>query len=154
MSVLCWGPKPKKIRSTEAHNAKYSADCAPPGTYVPNMSREDNQSWKAKKIGGFDQRVEIRFATTAQVVLIVTKKSIQFSSNGKALISIGKLLSAIEEARACLDDPPEDVACARLKQWADEEMNFGKPKTRYVDIVEADDRLVELYDGEPDPYGD
>ena len=40
--------KPKKIRSTEAHNAAASSDCGVPGTYVPNMSWEDRGKWKGK----------------------------------------------------------------------------------------------------------
>jgi len=60
MSILSWD-KPKRARSKEAH-AQISADGAPPGVYVPNMSQEDQLKWKAKLVGvktGHPQ-VEIR----------------------------------------------------------------------------------------------
>ena len=40
--------KPNKIRKTEEHNDYYSSDSMVPGTYVPNMSNEDIEKWKAK----------------------------------------------------------------------------------------------------------
>ena len=52
--------KPKKIRSTEEHNKMFSSDSGISGTYVPNMSKEDQLKWKAKHIKGDDERVEIR----------------------------------------------------------------------------------------------
>jgi molecular chaperone DnaK (HSP70) len=52
--------KPKKVRSTEEHNDMYSSDCGVEGTYVPNMSDEDNEKWKAKYISGEYPRIEIR----------------------------------------------------------------------------------------------
>lgn len=61
MSILSWD-KPAKARSHDDHVANTSADGAPPGCYVPNMSREDAMKWKAKVVGakvGFPQ-VEIR----------------------------------------------------------------------------------------------
>jgi len=61
MGLLSW-EKPKKLRDSEEHAADHSADGAPPGAYVPNMSDEDRMKWKAKLVGhkaGFPQ-VEIR----------------------------------------------------------------------------------------------
>lgn len=61
MSVLVW-EKPKKLRDSKEHADSYSADGAPPGAYVPNMSAEDRLKWKAKLVGhktGYPQ-VEIR----------------------------------------------------------------------------------------------
>lgn len=52
--------KPKNVRGTEEHNEIYSLDCGVAGTYVPNMSDEDNGKWKAKYIGGEFARIEIR----------------------------------------------------------------------------------------------
>ena len=52
--------KPKKIRSTEEHNKMFPSDSGISGTYVPNMSKEDQLKWKAKHIKGDDERVEIR----------------------------------------------------------------------------------------------
>lgn len=61
MSVLMWD-KPKRVMSSEEREDRYSADGAPPGTYVPNMSTADKARWKAKLVGkkvGFPQ-VELR----------------------------------------------------------------------------------------------
>lgn len=60
MTILCWD-KPKKIHST-AEWADISFDGGPKGGYVPNMSEDDAQRWKAKLVGtkaGYPQ-VEIR----------------------------------------------------------------------------------------------
>jgi hypothetical protein len=67
--------KPKKIRSTEEHNSLFSSDCGVAGTFVPNMSEEDQKKWKAKHIGGNDERIEIRKTLGgAQVLIIVYKE--------------------------------------------------------------------------------
>ena len=42
--------KPKKARSTSAHNQMNSSDSGVAGTYVPNMSDEDRHSWKGKLV--------------------------------------------------------------------------------------------------------
>ena len=47
--LLCFD-KPKKVRSTEEHNKTYMSDSGIAGTYVPNMSEEDKNKWKAKHI--------------------------------------------------------------------------------------------------------
>jgi len=47
MGIICWD-KPKKIRSTEKHNAMHSSDSGVDGTYVPNMSEKDRRKWKGK----------------------------------------------------------------------------------------------------------
>lgn len=72
MSVLSFD-NPKKTRSTEEHNKLHSSDCEVSGTYVPNMSEEDNLKWKAKHIKGKDERIEIRKSLGAQVVIVVYK---------------------------------------------------------------------------------
>lgn len=59
MGILSFD-KPKKLRSTKDHNDKHTSDSGVDGTYVPNMSKTDQEKWKAKKIGGTDPRVEIR----------------------------------------------------------------------------------------------
>ena len=51
---------PKKLRSAEKHNEMYQSNAGVNGTYVPNMSKEDMNLWKAKHIKGSDERVEIR----------------------------------------------------------------------------------------------
>lgn len=58
--IICW-EKPKKIRSTEEHNALCSSDCEVNGTYVPNMSVSDRKKWKGKITGiRTTPQVEIR----------------------------------------------------------------------------------------------
>lgn len=47
MGLICW-EKPKKLRSTEKHNAMHSSDSGVDGTYVPNMSAKDRGKWKGK----------------------------------------------------------------------------------------------------------
>jgi len=47
MGLIYW-EKPKKLRSTEKHNATYSSDSGVAGTYVPNMSEKDRKKWKGK----------------------------------------------------------------------------------------------------------
>lgn len=68
--------KPKKVRSTEEHNEMFQSDSGVAGTYVPNMSKEDMNKWKAKHIKGEDERVEIRKTIEGvQLVIIVYKKA-------------------------------------------------------------------------------
>jgi hypothetical protein len=66
--------KPKKIRSTKKHNEKFLSDSGIAGTYVPNMSKEDELKWKAKHIGGEDERIEIRKTLNGVQLLIVVYK--------------------------------------------------------------------------------
>lgn len=108
--------QPKKSRSTEDHNKLYISDCEVDGTFVPNMSKEDNSRWKAKHIKGKDERVEIRkcFGGT-QAVIVVYKnelkgnwregveghKNIRISANSKIHMDLQEykeFLQAIEEA--------------------------------------------------------
>lgn len=109
--------KPAKIRPTEEHNNLYVADSAPPGTYVPNMSKEDMYRWKAKHIKGQDERIEIRKTIQGVQVLIIVYKhavegnwregiqgheTIQISSNGKMQLTLqdwSEMQQAIIEAR-------------------------------------------------------
>jgi len=68
--------KPKKVRTTEEHNEMFSSDSGVAGTYVPNMSKEDMNKWKAKHITGKEERVEIRKTIEGvQLVIIVYKKA-------------------------------------------------------------------------------
>jgi hypothetical protein len=73
MSVLDFD-KPQKIRSTKEHNEMYSSDSGVAGTFVPNMSEEDKNKWKAKHIKGDDERIEIRKNLDSQLLVIVYKK--------------------------------------------------------------------------------
>jgi hypothetical protein len=83
--------KPKKVRTTEEHNTRYSSDSGVEGTYVPNMSEEDMKAWKGKHIKGDNERVEIRKTfsyngnrrTYAQVLITVHKNGeVYMSTNG------------------------------------------------------------------------
>jgi len=110
--MINWN-KPKKIRSTEEHNAIYSSDSEVAGTYVPNMSDEDMESWKGKSIGGNDRRIELRktfrVATYYAQVLIVIRPgddeetpNILMSTNGKIAMTFEmweELKEVIEEAK-------------------------------------------------------
>ena len=126
MSILDWN-RPKKVMTTEERN-KISADGAPPGVYVPNMSEEDNQRWKAKLIGGPNRRVEIRknivgewreskyktfggrkdrSRNCAQLLCIVDEHSVRISANGTLDFEgseFGYFMLAVQEARQALSD--------------------------------------------------
>ena len=71
MSLLNFD-KPAKRRSTKEHNAKFSSDSGI--SFVPNMSDEDNERWKAVSfnVGRPDARVELRkYLGGANVLIIV-----------------------------------------------------------------------------------
>jgi len=69
---------PKKLRTAEKHNEMHQSDSGIAGTYVPNMSKEDMNLWKAKHIKGDDERVEIRKTLGgAQLLIVVYKKEYQ-----------------------------------------------------------------------------
>jgi hypothetical protein len=75
MTVLMWD-KPEPVLSKEEW-AGNQADGAPPGTFMSNMSRDDNLRWKAKLVGatlGFPQ-VEIRRDST---VIILSLKGYRY----------------------------------------------------------------------------
>lgn len=74
-SLLSW-EQPKRLKSTEEWQER-SADGAPPGVYVPNMSKDDQLKWKAKLIGKNSEtpRIEIRKTgrlTFTQMLVIVS----------------------------------------------------------------------------------
>jgi hypothetical protein len=121
MSLLMWD-KPEKIMTTEEWRA-ISADSAPPGVYVSNMSHDDRLRWKAKKIGGGDPRVEIRKTVIpppagpivngrrnrrgsyAQMLVIVRPDGVTMSMNATAEFphaEFTELIVAVTEARAAL----------------------------------------------------
>lgn len=116
--------KPKKLRKTKKHNKMYQSDSGIAGTYVPNMSKEDMNLWKAKHIKGNDERVEIRKTLNGvQVLVIIYKnirhtewtadreewsknhKNVQISMNGKLQMSFyeyNEMTQAIKEAQGIL----------------------------------------------------
>ncbi len=67
---------PKKLRSAEKHNEMFQSDSGIAGTFVPNMSKEDMNLWKAKHIKGDDERIEIRKTLDGvQLLIVIYKKS-------------------------------------------------------------------------------
>jgi hypothetical protein len=84
MGVLTWA-RPAKVMTDEEWRA-ISADSAPPGVYVPNMSDADQAAWKAKAIRGKDPRVEIRKTARGTQVLIIVRPGpqVRMSMNGPA----------------------------------------------------------------------
>ncbi|MFA5207551.1 MAG: hypothetical protein WC428_02725 [Candidatus Paceibacterota bacterium] len=67
---------PKKLRSADKHNEMFLSDSGIAGTYVPNMSNEDMNLWKAKHIKGDDERIEIRKTLDGvQLLIVIYKKS-------------------------------------------------------------------------------
>lgn len=76
--------KPKKLNPTEKHNLMYSSDSGIEGTYVPNMSQEDMNRWKAKHIKGADERIEIRKSMCGTQLLIIVYKTEKYISWEKA----------------------------------------------------------------------
>lgn len=86
MSLLCWD-KPKKEFDThedyvEANSSSAEAD----GTYVPNMSDEDNAKWKARLVGqkSGPLRVEIRRGWGGVQMLLVVSESNVWSNEDVA----------------------------------------------------------------------
>lgn len=81
-NLLCF-EKPKKVRATTKHNEMYQSDSGVAGTYVPNMSKEDSEKWKAKHITGKDERIEIRKTiNSVSIVIIVYKRPNPVKWNG------------------------------------------------------------------------
>jgi hypothetical protein len=105
MGVLRWD-KPVRAMTDEEWRA-ISADSAPPGVYVPNMSQADRLAWKARAIRGKDTRVEIRKSTQATQVLIIVRRGpqVRMSMNGPAEFTVTEwyeLGRVVAEAAAVL----------------------------------------------------
>jgi hypothetical protein len=122
---------------TRKQRESFSADGAPPGVYIPNMSGTDMRKWKAKLIKGEFARVEIRKSAGSQMVIIVSlsgtpittnkvydhsirayKKvpcfqdvNVKMSMNGPAHMSfkeLNELYLAVSEAKLVLEQLNED----------------------------------------------
>ena len=110
--ILTW-ETPKKKRSTKDHNELYQTEEIN-GAYVPNMSKDDEIRWKAKRIGGKDLRIEIRKTTeghfdgnrhegSAQTLIVVRPNgTVMMSMNGKAEFDGLELKQVLDEACAAL----------------------------------------------------
>lgn len=102
MSLLSW-TRPARELPREAHIAKYQSDTGILGTFVPNMSLEDRERWKAKYVGGEDPRVEVRKTQHSTQLLLVVRRGgiLTLTTNGKIegdLDLITNLLTAVQEA--------------------------------------------------------
>lgn len=87
MPILSW-ERPQRLRTHAEHVREYQSDSGIDGTYVPNMSREDQERWKATKKGGQDPRVEIRKTIGGtRVLLIVRLQTVRMSMNGTAVFT-------------------------------------------------------------------
>lgn len=74
MNILYWD-KPKPTMTTEEWKASYGFEDGPSGGYVPNMSSEDMDKWKAKLLGHTTDhpQIEIRKSfAMVQMLFIVS----------------------------------------------------------------------------------
>lgn len=117
MGLLCFD-KPKKARSTEEHNIGCSSDCGVPGTYVPNMSREDRKKWKGKIVGKSGKRplqIEIRKNSFVTVVGLKGYKykyydTTKFNIHVAAAGPIQMTFKDWEEWRQCVEEATKILA--------------------------------------------
>ena len=94
--------KPERAKSIEDWKS-LQADGAPPGTYVPNMTKEDRLKWKATVVGtkSGNHQIEIRSMSPHSNVVIVVSGAmptsdhrreppyyVKVSSNGPAYFSV------------------------------------------------------------------
>ena len=103
MTVLRWD-KPRKIMS-RTERESISADGAPPGVYVPNMSEQDQKTFRAKKIRGKDPRIEVRVTMGSQILIVVRPDKVRISMNGPAELNQAewmRLVQAVWEAKDIL----------------------------------------------------
>jgi len=113
MTILSWD-KPKLEEDYATWASRHVADSAPPGVYIPNMSKEDRRKWKAKLVGkrSGDLTVEIRrecgslvaikVGTVRQGKTILVDYDIAISANGPiwlTLVEWDEMQQAIEEAK-------------------------------------------------------
>ena len=113
MGILMWDKPQKKLSKKEWE--AISADGAPPGVYHPNMSDQDRERWKAKKVGGKNPRVEVRKTTRgknlkggnsySQLLVIVFKDGrLQMSANGTSVMEAAELVEVVIEASDALKE--------------------------------------------------
>lgn len=173
--------KPKKIMSEKERADKYSSDCSVPGTYVPNMSKEDMKKWKGKYVKGKDERVEIRKSISGtQLVVIVYKevryeecshwdgekyqslvhKNVHISANGKILLTFNEyleLLQVINEAQYVLNNGLSNIPNTSLieSERGNNLINYivsmPTPLKSAINSLEIDDEV--FVDKIPNPKG-
>lgn len=78
MKILTF-EKPKKITNDPESLGGFCG--GPEGGYIPNMSQEDIEKYKAKKVGGEVPRVEIRVSHPSEVLIKVKNKFINPPKN-------------------------------------------------------------------------
>ena len=165
--------KPKKLRSTKEHNEMYQSDSGVAGTYMPNMSEEDNNKWKGKHIKGADERIEIRKNLDSQLLIIVYKRAdsygnfwphnMKMSMNGPCRFNFKEweeLKQAVEEARdkLKLEDMKDYINFD--KEWLinkfyeiSEEWGNGETIEDVEFTMDRDDRIVITFTLECGRYG-
>ena len=121
--LLMWD-KPKRAQTLEDWQTSTGFDGGPAGGYVPNMSDQDAQRWRAKLVGKTtgSPQVEIRRTMGSQVLLIVNlgggyaykgyKRehtqgvNVHFSANGPLQMTfdeLAELAQVVSEAREYLE---------------------------------------------------
>ncbi len=115
---LLWMIKTKKARPTEEHNIACSSDCGVPGTYVPNMSREDRAKWKGKITGTRRGKPQIEIRKDSFVTIVglngykykyydTTKFNIHVGASGPIVMTFEgweEWRQVVEEAKEILEN--------------------------------------------------
>jgi len=128
MAILSWD-KPQRQETYEEWASRHVADSAPPGVYVPNMSKEDRRKWKAKLVGkrSGDLTVEIRRECGSLVVIkvgtvrhgkkIMADYDIAISANGPIWLT----LKECEEMQQAINEAKVELASHGFGLPADKE---------------------------------
>jgi len=125
MNKLLMWDKPQRAQSVADWKDSYGFDGGPASGYVPNMSDQDAQRWRAKLVGKstHSPQVEIRRTLGSQVLLIVNlgggyaykgyKRehtqgvNVHFSVNGPLQMTfdeLAELAQVVSEAREYLEN--------------------------------------------------
>lgn len=80
-SVLMW-ERPRRVMSKEQHQS-ISADGAPPGVYIPNMSRADRLRWKAKLTGTRRKKPQIELRRNGMVIVVAGSKGYKYKARDR-----------------------------------------------------------------------
>lgn len=86
MTILNWA-KPDKIMTTE-ERSKISADGAPPGVYVSNISNKDLVKWKAKITGQKKARPQVEIRRNYMVLIVSLGEGYNYKGRGKAGVNV------------------------------------------------------------------
>lgn len=110
MSQLLMWERPARKDPPDVHHRRHSADNAPPGAYVPNMSEADRLKWRARRVRGNDPRVEIRKGTEngSSLLMVVRADSTTISMSNKLVFDEDtwqEFCRARDEAATILQTP-------------------------------------------------